>query len=396
MRSIRRIASSVVTASLLTALVVEAAEAISDSRLPYEPVEVGDSGRSRNLSTRNRPLPSRCPDRKRPAAPRAGRVSPAGEALYSIPLDLPPGTNGLTPPLSLEYQHRMNSGAAGVGWRSAARRSSPAAADDRPGRRRRSGHEQPLDRFCSTARAWSWSTAGITAAAARSTAPSSRPLRGSVPTGPPVGPQYSSSRRRRTDLRVRHDRRLAHRLVGQRLHAAGLGAQPRAGSCRQSGGFRLREDAATGSYRLARVRYNGNRRPGVAATTEVAFTWENRPPRTRPRLRAGYRVLQPSPAARGRAARGRACPSLRTRLPGSASGHGAQPAGVLQECGRDAAQCLPPTTITWQDGAAGSCGAGVAMNLGAAPATTSRSCGGRRRDGDGRDDLVWSVSSTSA
>jgi hypothetical protein len=43
-------------------------------------------------------------------------VSPLGEAQYSIPLAVPPGTNGMTPSLSLEYRHRTRGGLLGVGW----------------------------------------------------------------------------------------------------------------------------------------------------------------------------------------------------------------------------------------------------------------------------------------
>ena len=48
--------------------------------------------------------------------PGFASVSDDGEAAYSIPLDLPPGTNGLTPALSLDYRHRARGGLLGVGW----------------------------------------------------------------------------------------------------------------------------------------------------------------------------------------------------------------------------------------------------------------------------------------
>ena len=48
--------------------------------------------------------------------PGAATVSPDGEAVYSIPLDLPPGTNGMTPSLSLEYRQRTVVGLLGIGW----------------------------------------------------------------------------------------------------------------------------------------------------------------------------------------------------------------------------------------------------------------------------------------
>ena len=48
--------------------------------------------------------------------PGTATVSPDGEAVYSIPLNLPPGTNGMTPSLSLEYRHRSLVGLLGIGW----------------------------------------------------------------------------------------------------------------------------------------------------------------------------------------------------------------------------------------------------------------------------------------
>ena len=43
-------------------------------------------------------------------------VTQGGEAAYSIPLKLPPGSRGLTPQLSLNYSSAVGQADAGVGW----------------------------------------------------------------------------------------------------------------------------------------------------------------------------------------------------------------------------------------------------------------------------------------
>ena len=48
--------------------------------------------------------------------PGAGSVSRVGGALYDVPIELPPGINGLVPSLAVNYNSQSGEGIVGYGW----------------------------------------------------------------------------------------------------------------------------------------------------------------------------------------------------------------------------------------------------------------------------------------
>ena len=75
-------------------------------------------------------------------------VSSTGAATYSIPIWTPPGPNGLTPSISLDYNSQGGNGLAGVGWN-----LSATASIERCNRTRADGESAAVDlsmndRFC--------------------------------------------------------------------------------------------------------------------------------------------------------------------------------------------------------------------------------------------------------
>ena len=288
-------------------------------------------------------------------------VSPDGEAQYTIPITLPPGTNGMTPALSLEYRHRTKGGLLGVGWSigglSQITRCARTMAQDGVA-------APPLrtveDRFCldgqrlvivnnvvyeapnSEYRTEIESFARIRAIAGSST---NGPAYLTVEAADGRVYEYGAT----SDSRI--DGTPGPSTNGARAWALNR-IRDRSGNVID---YRYTEESGSNAFRIASIQYNANPAGGIAASHMVSFFYESRPNNeidsgyvARTPVRQVVRLDRIDVHYNGTVIR-------RYDLgyqPALSSGGGSR-LSSLKECGAGGVDCLSATTFEWQDGASG-------------------------------------------
>lgn len=334
--------------------------------------------------------------------PGAPTVTADGEAAYSIPLALPPGTAGLTPVLSLEYRHRAPGGLLGIGWGigglSQIARCPRTIAQD--------GISAPVsasadDRFCLDGRRLvvvNGVAYGAPGAEYRTEIESYARIRHYTGTG--AGPQYFV-------VEAANGRILEYGATPDSRQDGGVNTANFAriwalNRIRDRSGnvidFQYVEDAANADFYISAVRYNSNPAAGLAPTHEVSFVYEDRPSNE---VDSGYVAGSPIRRVKRLIRIDVTHQSTIVRRyelgyePALAVG-GRSRLASLRECGAGGSDCLAPTIFTWRNGVAGLAGessisAPSPGSGGFSPWTMFNSMD---INGDGRSDLVWAGGAT--
>ena len=314
-------------------------------------------------------------------------VTSTGAARYVIPLQLPPGTNGLAPALAITYDSRSGHGLLGVGFRlegfsvvqrcaaTVAQDGAPAAVALVPG-----------DQYCLDGQRLRLAAGvhGQAGAEYRTEVESFARITavGTAGNGP------ASFRVERRDGRVYEYGTTAD----ARIESAGS-ATPRAWAVSRvldrAGNFlefRYAEDGANGAYRPASIEYTGNTQAGTLPFYSVRFAYQARPATDRPDAYvAGGSIRETQRLARIEVVHvGTQDTVRRYELAyddGSATGRGRL--ATVRECARDA--CLPASRFEWSSAAPGWNGH---ANVAVAPAALATAIPGDM-DGDGFEDLAY-------
>ncbi|MGD9883798.1 MAG: RHS repeat-associated core domain-containing protein, partial [Reyranella sp.] len=293
--------------------------------------------------------------------PGAASVSPDGEAVYTIPLVLPPGTNGMTPALSLEYRHRAQGGLPGIGWSigglSQIARCPRNIAQD--------GVAAPVtqtaaDRFCLDGQRLVVTNGvayGAAGAEYRTEIESFARIRSFAGAG--VGPHYftvEAADGRVFEYGATADSRFDGSNAANPARAARVWALNRIRD--RSGNVidvTYNEDTQNGNFRVTAVRYNSNPGAGVTASHQVAFTYEDRPNSdidvayvAGTPIRQVVRLDRIDVLYNGAVLR-----RYELSYEPALSLAGRSRLASVQECGAGAADCLPATVFSWQDGVPG-------------------------------------------
>lgn len=314
-------------------------------------------------------------------------VTVTGAARYTIPLALPPGTNGLGPSLAITYDSRGGNGLLGVGFRlsglSAIRRCGSTLAQD--GKLAAVALDW-ADRFCLDGQRLRLTTGSYGASGSQYQTEVESFTRVTALGAAGAGPA-SFLAERRDGLIYEYGTTADSRVesVGSSTPREWVVSRIRD----RYGNYAdvvYAEDSTNGTHRPLRIDYTGNLLTGAAPYYSVRFSYESRPANDQP---SGYFasgiVSEPRRLDRVdvvHVATGRVVRSfeLRYATPGAT---GRSVLASLQECAGET--CLAPTQFSWT---AVSAGWSVTMPVTMAAESFSASIPGDI-DGDGFDDLAY-------
>jgi len=330
--------------------------------------------------------------------PGVASVSPDGEAQYTIPIALPAGTNGMTPPLALEYRHRTKGGLLGVGWSigglSQITRCARTVAQD--------GMAAPplrtiADRFCLDGQRLVIVNHVIYEspdAEYRTEIESFARIR-AMP-GSNNGPGYFTVET--ADGRIYEYGATADSRIDGTPGPSTNGARAWAlNRIRDRAGnvidYRYTEESGSNAFRIASIEYNSNPTAGIAASHQVSFHYEDRPNNE---VDAGYVARTPvRQVVRldriDMAYNGAVIRRYDLAYEPALSSGGRSRLSTLTECGSGGTDCLSPTTFEWQDGATGASAVSAfsIQRPGPAAIPFGQSWNLADINGDGRNDYVW-------
>ena len=338
--------------------------------------------------------------------PGVPSVSEDGQAHYSIPISLPPGTNGLTPTLSIDYGHRTRGGLLGVGWSigglSEITRCARTVAQDGVAA---APIRSIADRFCldgqrlvivngavyeapnAEYRTEIESFARIRAMAGTST---NGPAYFTVEAADGRIYEYGATNDSRIDGSTGPSTNGARSWALNRI-------RDRAGNVID---YRYAEESGSTAFRIANIQYNSNPGNGIAASHQVTFTYEQRPNQE---IDSGYVAGMPVREVM-RLDRidvlnnGSVLRRYDLAYEPALSSGGRSRLASVKECGAGGTDCLAPTTFEWQDGIAGT----SAVNAFSAQVPVQVAIPHEQAwniadiDGDGRNDILWAAGTDAA
>lgn len=341
--------------------------------------------------------------------PGQGLISPAGAAMYSIPLWTPPGIRGLSPNLSLVYSSQAGDDIAGVGFnivfgRSIITRCDQSIVQDGA---TQGATLSSTDKFCLDGNRLRL-TSGTYGAAGSTYQTELETFSKVTANGTSgAGPEWFEVRGK-NGLIYEYGNTSDSR-IGSNLDAGGQSATARAwaiNKIRDRTGnaikFKYVDDTTNGSFRPDEITWAGNTNTGLADAYKIKFVYEtpNRPDPIYSYLYGNAAGVDGQVNELKRLDRidvYRETPSStllrRYELTFDAGGgiSGRSRLQSIQECaGSSGTDCLSPTSFTWQNGTAG-----VESSASSTGQVVATSPFVMDINGDGRDDLVWSSSTTS-